>query len=79
MYLAQSGLCAICQQPPAPESRGLAVDHDHATGAVRALLCQPCNLGLGFFADNPVALRAAADYIERMAGLRSDQRGGQER
>lgn len=66
MYLAQAGLCASCNQPPDIESRGLVVDHNHATGAVRALLCSKCNLGLGHFMDDPRLLRLAADYLERM-------------
>lgn len=40
-------------------------DHCHATGAVRDWLCRSCNAGLGLFRDNPAAMRAAADYIER--------------
>jgi Recombination endonuclease VII len=55
----QGGLCAICKSAPAAH-----VDHDHATGAVRALLCFNCNGGLGQFKDDPNALRAAAEYVE---------------
>jgi hypothetical protein len=54
--------CEICGQTP--KERALASDHDHATGAFRGWLCSPCNLGLGSFRDSPLALRAAAEYIE---------------
>jgi hypothetical protein len=55
----QEGLCAICRKAPAAH-----VDHDHNTGAVRALLCFNCNGGLGQFKDDPAVLRAAAQYVE---------------
>ena len=55
----QDGLCAICRSAPA-----VHVDHDHATGAVRALLCFNCNGGLGQFKDNPEVLHAAAYYVQ---------------
>lgn len=58
----QDGLCAICHQP---SEKTLHVDHDHASGAVRELLCSACNLGIGKFKDDPALLRAAADYIDR--------------
>jgi hypothetical protein len=54
----QDGLCAICKSAPAKH-----VDHDHETGAVRALLCFNCNGGLGQFKDDPTLLHAAADYV----------------
>jgi hypothetical protein len=68
MLEAQGGLCAVCQAAPA-----VHVDHDHETGAVRALLCFNCNGGLGQFKDDPAVLRAAADYVERHREL---QRNG---
>lgn len=60
LVLSQEGRCAICQQPAE-----LTVDHCHTSGKVRELLCGLCNLGLGHFRDDPIRLRAAADYAER--------------
>jgi hypothetical protein len=37
------------------------VDHCHITGKVRALVCRPCNTGMGMFKDDDVLLQAAAD------------------
>jgi hypothetical protein len=48
MFEAQGGLCAICKKE-CPSGRNLAVDHDHETGAVRALLCVVCNRNLGVY------------------------------
>jgi hypothetical protein len=59
MLAEQNGLCAVCHAATA-----VHVDHDHETGAVRSLLCFNCNGGLGQFRDDPVVLRAAADYVE---------------
>lgn len=62
MLEAQEGLCAICGGG-CKTGRRLAVDHDHETKAVRALLCAACNQGLGNFADSPETLEAAARYL----------------
>ncbi|MGY1702258.1 endonuclease VII domain-containing protein [Geodermatophilus sp. SYSU D00766] len=67
MLAAQKGRCAVCRTAPAAH-----VDHDHATGRVRQLLCFNCNGGLGQFRDDPAVLRAAAEYVERH---RDAQRG----
>lgn len=64
MWIAQLGLCAICWREP--EGRDLVVDHDHATGKVRGLLCDRCNTGMGQFEDNMAWLLRAASYA---AGL----------
>ncbi len=45
MLLEQGGRCAMPGCDAAPKH----VDHDHATGKVRALLCHGCNIGLGHF------------------------------
>ncbi|MFC8008715.1 endonuclease VII domain-containing protein [Streptomyces cinereoruber] len=45
---AQNGVCAICASPPVAAQR-LYVDHCHASGRVRALLCGPCNTQLGSY------------------------------
>lgn len=68
MFARQDGLCAICERPT-KSGRLLSVDHDHETGRVRALLCQGCNRGLGFFSEDPESLRAAADYLEAHANV----------
>ena len=43
------------------------VDHHHASGAVRGVLCHNCNLVLGLAHEDPGTLRAVADYIERFS------------
>ena len=62
---AHDGLCAICGRPEPTPGRSLAVDHDHATGTVRGLLCGRCNQTLGRMNDDPALLRAMADYLDR--------------
>lgn len=70
LFIEQRGMCAICEtaggHPTGADETGvLHIDHDHETGAVRALLCFKCNSMLGSAGDDPARLRAAADYIER--------------
>lgn len=63
MVRKQKGLCAICRKPPT--KRRLSVDHCHKTGRVRGLLCNHCNLGIGYFRDCPKNARSAARYLRR--------------
>jgi len=66
LLAAQGGACALCSAPqPNKVGSRFYIDHDHASGAVRGLLCGPCNMGLGQFRDDPDLLRAAAQYVER--------------
>lgn len=70
MFAAQNGVCAICLRPPSGRgpNRFLNVDHCHATGAVRGLLCSLCNVALGRLRDDPAVVRRAAEYLERACG-----------
>jgi hypothetical protein len=67
MLAEQNGSCAICGKAEGNEIRGkvvaLAVDHDHATGKIRALLCSNCNRGLGLFNDDVGLLAKAQAYV----------------
>jgi len=59
-----SGLCEICRCPPVTKVR-LVIDHDHATGKVRGLLCDKCNTAIGKLGDSTGSLFAAIDYLCR--------------
>jgi hypothetical protein len=68
MVLDQGNQCAICGEEPKNYDRyGLVVDHDHATGEVRGLLCNRCNMGIGLFDDDQAKLSNAARYVARPA------------
>lgn len=64
LHEAQANACAICRAHSSSTNR-LVIDHDHTTGAVRGLLCQPCNVGLGFLRDSAKLCERAAAYIRR--------------
>jgi hypothetical protein len=61
----QGGACAICKRLEGEVAGGLHVDHCHASGVIRGLLCQSCNTSIGHLREDPEVIRAAADYVER--------------
>jgi hypothetical protein len=66
MLLGQGGVCAICGEKEKDKFRKrMSVDHDHATGKVRGILCSHCNHGLGNFRDNILFLQNAITYLNR--------------
>ena len=71
MERQQRGLCAICYMPETRVLHGrkprLAVDHNHSTGKVRALLCFMCNAKLATIEDEQFMLRAKA-YLRQQDG-----------
>jgi hypothetical protein len=64
LLTAQDCRCAICQFWPDFPLSELCIDHCHANGHVRGLLCTRCNTGIGQFGNDPARLRAAAAYLE---------------
>jgi hypothetical protein len=60
MHDNQHGRCAMCGR-----KRLLVIDHDHTTKLVRALLCEPCNKGIGFLKDDIKLLRKGITYLEQ--------------
>ena len=64
---AQHGKCAGCQEQLSKKQAH--VDHDHATGKVRGVLCSQCNRALGLLLDSPGRLRGLLAYAERHAQL----------
>ncbi len=81
----QNGLCAICRKPEKrlsnasgkygkrgprnAEIRRLAVDHDHETGEVRALLCHDCNVAIGLLKHDIKLLKRAVKYISTFSNV----------
>jgi len=64
MEAEQGRKCAICRSDFGTGVHYCHVDHCHATGKVRGLLCPKCNRGLGHFKDNIENMRAALRYLE---------------
>lgn len=61
----QDNSCAICGAHGSTQRRALDIDHCHATGAFRGLLCNRCNAGLGWFRDDQDLMLAAIKYLQK--------------
>jgi len=76
LYDRQEGRCAIClcdlpRDRPTREQMKAGVlaphvDHCHDTGAIRGILCGPCNQGLGLLRESVANLARAVDYLNGM-------------
>lgn len=64
LLTAQGGACAICRRTkPRSDQKNFAIDHCHATGVVRGLLCSRCNMALGLLDDSQEMLSRSAAYL----------------
>lgn len=59
----QNGKCKICGTTDPKSAGRFVVDHNHKTGKVRGLLCQPCNAMLGLAKDSTIILQKASMYL----------------
>lgn len=70
LCIEQDNRCAICgktestSQGKAKKNTRLSFDHCHKSGLVRGLLCNRCNIGLGYFDDEKEQLKLALEYLE---------------
>lgn len=62
MCNAQGGRCAGCGDQFTARSK-VVVDHCHATGRVRGLLCHYCNCTIGYASDSVSRLRGLIEYL----------------
>jgi len=65
----QGGRCCVCLKPP--NARRLCVDHDHATGQVRGLLCIACNLLVAQIERNDETAARARAYLKNPPAARA--------
>jgi len=71
----QGGLCTVCRCAPKfinGIERPLSVDHNHRSGENRGLLCDSCNLILGFARDSQEHLRRLIVYLQKHDGINFD-------
>lgn len=66
LYEIQGGKCAICKkdQDYIKNDRLLFVDHSRKTKKVRGLLCNSCNLVLGWAKEDISVLEEAISYLK---------------
>ena len=64
MLAAQGGGCAICgTTKTGRRTKHMMIDHDHATGSIRGILCMPCNLAISRIEAVPNWGMLATQYI----------------
>ena len=67
-FAAQGWVCAICRTA-APVKGKWMIDHCHASGKFRGVLCNRCNSVLGMSQDRIPVLQEAINYLQKHAQL----------
>ena len=82
IFKAQGLCCACCGTQDPAWSRNVytpwCVDHDHdhkyisknKRKAVRGILCESCNYGIGLLGDNLERLQSAVEYLSRYKAIK---------
>jgi hypothetical protein len=73
MLEAQNGCCATCgaatpgtrNYKRMGKAEAFYIDHCHATGRVRGLLCLNCNTAIGLIRDNPTVAQNISAYLRK--------------
>ncbi len=67
IFASQGGVCAVCKGTDVGRNGHsyMPVDHDHASGYVRGILCNPCNKMIGHGRDNIGLFELAIAYLKR--------------
>jgi len=64
MLQEQNGSCAICFVKAEQQfHKVLVVDHNHLTGQIRGLLCNPCNTAIGLLKERQEIIENALKYL----------------
>ena len=80
LIVQQNGICPICENNLTEPSLGAdqrylpkvsnnyaVIDHDHAAGKIRGILCGSCNTLLGKAKDDITLLQRAINYLNKNA------------
>jgi hypothetical protein len=62
MFAEQDGCCACCGRHQVEFTKALAIDHNHDTGEVRALLCTHCNTAYGSLNEDEERIHQLLKY-----------------
>ena len=69
LYKQQNGKCACCLKDKSNSGiDGLVVDHCHASGKVRELLCSCCNTALGLLKEDESIIKNLLQYVRKHNG-----------
>lgn len=69
IFAKQGSRCAACgsldSKAKYPGEHGWPLDHNHVTGKIRGILCQPCNTTLGYSEESIERLQSLINYLRR--------------
>lgn len=61
--------CEACGAPSV-DTKFVHIDHNHATGVVRGVLCHACNTSFGLMDEDVGRMNALIDYLEQHQGAK---------